>query len=147
PPVGVGVAVSRRQVAFVRFAGRVGTGALDGQVAGTQLVARGQRDLDVVAAVADFVIEPVVHHELDPGRRNEVHGGGRLELVATGHQLVTDFTRVRGQQRVGIDFCLHGFEADVAAHAHPGRTFCRVRQDVTGAVLGPRRQAAFVTYY
>src|SRR5690606_23933863 len=33
----------------------------------------------------------------------------------------------------------------VATETHVGRTLCRIRQDVTGTILGPCRQAALVT--
>jgi len=69
------------------------------------IVAGAHRNLEALG-LRSFVHEPVVHHELDPRRGEQVQDARGLELFAC-HELATDVPRVRDQQPggVGEGFC------------------------------------------
>ena len=50
---------------------------------------RGRAESRRTSVVAALVHEPVVHHELNPGRGQQIENRGRLKLVP-GHQLAAD---------------------------------------------------------
>ena len=75
--------------------------------------------------------EPVVHQELNPGRRQQVEDRRRLKLVSR-HQLAADDARAGRHQvrRVGEDV----LERDVAAEAPADGPIARIVQVVVRAV-------------
>src|SRR2546427_6405718 len=56
-----------------------------------------ERDVPIVVLVALSVAQPVVHHELQPGRGQQIEALGRNKLVA-GQQLAADGARVGAEQ-------------------------------------------------
>ncbi|MNJ45404.1 hypothetical protein D3C77_404970 [compost metagenome] len=144
PPVGVVIAEGRRLAGICTSTGRVGLGTAHRHAPRPQRIAGRQREADRIGLGVRAMVEPVVHHELDPGGGNEVEAGRRLELAAR-HQAITHIARVRAQQRGG--FAMRRLQRHVAAKTPVHRAFGRVRQDVAGAVFGPRRLAAGIARY
>src|SRR5690606_24032270 len=95
PPVGNMVLIAVWQVCFRGDAGGIRLGTTHFQSTGTHAVAGRQRHFNRVFGAVFAMEEPVVGHELNPAGSNEVNRGGRFEIIATGQQYVTDFTRVR----------------------------------------------------
>ena len=144
PPVSVVVAVSGRLAGFGCGAARVGLGAAHGEVARAEHVAGRQRYLDRIGFGVGAVVDPVMHHELDPGSGNEIEAGRRLELAAR-HQHVTHFPRVGAEQGIGFGFAVGHGGVHVAPETAVNGALGRVGKDVAGAVLGTRNLAARVT--
>src|SRR5690554_1041010 len=71
---------------------------------------------------ARAVVEPVVHHELDPRCSGKVNDGGRLHFLAPGHQNITDFPGVRGQQDVVLGFGVGELGVQVTTETGEGGT-------------------------
>ena len=143
PPVGVDVLVGND--GFIAADVRVRAGTLHGHGAIAQHIARRQREFNRVGLGAGTVVEPVVHHELNPGGGDKVQGGSRLEITATGHDQVTDFPRVGGQQVATGVFRIHRCRVYVAAEVGVGGAFRRIVENITGAVFGTGGETAFVT--
>ena len=87
--------------------------------------------------------EPVVHHELDPRRRDHVEDRGGLECRAR-QQLQADAPRARRHEIGGVRERLA--QRDVAPEPHARAAHARAGQIVVGAVAGagiphlPRRR-------
>ena len=96
-------------------------------------IAVGERQIVRVVEGALGVHEPVVHLELDPGRRQHVEDRGRLERLAR-EERVADVARIGVEQVGGVGERFG--ERHVAAEPCAGRAHHRALQIVEGAVHG-----------
>ena len=130
PPVRVLVDVGRRpfRVGDLR---RIGRRLRHAHGRLVPLVAVGQRDVVGVLPATFLVHEPVVDHELDPRRRDDVEDRRRLEGGA-GQELEADLSRAGRQQigRVGERLA----QGHVAPEAHAGTAHPGTLEVVVGAV-------------
>lgn len=99
PPMGLDVAEGWR-FALVRSAlARIAPGSEHAHTLRGPVIALRQRHLELTLAVVGTVAEPVVHHELDPRRRQQIQVRHRGELMP-GQQSVGDLPRARFHQPV-----------------------------------------------
>src|SRR5205085_11646805 len=93
-----------------------------------------ERDLPAVGGIAAAVAEPVLNHELDPRRGEQVERLGRDELAA-GEELTADGARVRLHQH-DVRLRRGGPERYVAAEARAEHAHPRLGQVVVDPELG-----------
>ncbi|GJE46879.1 hypothetical protein AEGHOMDF_6088 [Methylobacterium soli] len=137
PPAGLDIGVGLGP-APVRGGSAVRLGRQNGHPPLGPIIAGRQRDLVRRGGlVARFVAQPIVHHELDPGRGEDIQVRDFLERAAR-EQPVADQARARLEQR-RRRFPEGLIERHVAAeagarHAHPG-----FREVVEAPISRPRR--------
>ena len=135
PPVRVLVDVDRRP-GRSRDLGRVRGRDRHAHRPFVPAVAAVERDVVGMRPGALPVHEPVVDHELNPRRGDDVEDGGGLERLAR-QQLEADPARARVHQVGGIGEGIA--QRHVAPEAHPGAAHARTREIVVGAVARPYR--------
>ena len=133
PPVAVQIGVRRRS----RGPGRRGIGhrRRHPDPRRAPVVARRRGNVQIASVVGTLVHEPVVDHELNPRRGQQVQDRGGLECVAR-HQLAADDARVRDHEMGGVREDV--LERHVAAEAPAGSPHVRHFQVVERAIVRPR---------
>src|SRR5262249_51350590 len=97
-----------------------------------------QGQLEMMLGVTGAVAEPVLDHELNPRRRQQVQAGRGDEGVL-GQQLTADFPRVRIEDPVW-PFLISPPQGHVPSEAGTGHAHGRLAEIVAGSVRRPGRE-------